>query len=303
MTRVRGTTLGLFVAAAIAGGCTYDSTVVAAPPADPPAPAATAAPGRLLTVHFYSRALGRRADYLVYLPDAYVPSRRLPVFYMLHGMPGRPLAFTVNAHVEVRLEKLIRARRVQPMILVFPDGRIDGRTATDSEWANTRAGRFDSYVVDVVHDVDARFATLARRQDRVIAGLSAGAYGAINVGLHHLGIFSLVQVWSGYFTQTRTGVFAHASGTELANNSPLEFVTGIKRELLRFPLRAFLFVGRGDSDSGQLAPMAAELKAEGVNVRYAIYSGGHNWSLWSAHLDQMLMLASRDMRWRLPTSR
>jgi hypothetical protein len=45
-------------------------------------------PGRLTRVHFYSRALGRIADYLVYLPADYTPSRRLPVFYGLHGMPG-----------------------------------------------------------------------------------------------------------------------------------------------------------------------------------------------------------------------
>ena len=91
-------------------------------------------------------------------------------------MPGRPLAFTVNAQVESKLEGLItRQRRVAPMILVFPDGRIDGNTQTDSEWANTRSGPFESYVVDIVHNVDSRFATLPYRQDRAIAGLSAGA--------------------------------------------------------------------------------------------------------------------------------
>ena len=72
------------------------------------------------------------------------------------------------------------------MILVFPDGRIGGDTQTDSEWANTRSGAFESYVVDVVHNVDSRFATLPYRQDRAIAGLSAGAYGAVNVGLHQV---------------------------------------------------------------------------------------------------------------------
>jgi enterochelin esterase-like enzyme len=257
---------------------------------------AAEAGGRLLTVHFYSEALRRRTDYLVYLPAAYTPSPRLPVFYMLHGMPGRPLAFTVNAHVEVRLEKLIRRHLVPPMILVFPDGRIGSRTQTDSEWANTPAGRFDSYVVDVVHDVDARFATLPRRQDRVIAGLSAGAYGAINVGLHHLELFGSIQVWSGYFTQTRTGVFARATSSELAYNSPIAFAATLAQKLRTFPLRAFLFVGRRDSDRGQLAPMAAELKGVGADVRYAMYSGGHSWKLWSGHLDQLLIMAGYDVR-------
>jgi enterochelin esterase-like enzyme len=296
-------TVGVAAATATIGGCVYPNALLLHRRSDPPMPRVPVGAGRLSTVHFNSRALGRRADYLVYLPDEYVPSRPLPVFYMLHGMPGRPLAFTINAHVEVRLEKLIRQHRVPPMILVFPDGRIGGRTSTDSEWADTSSGRFDSYVVDVVHDVDVRFATLARRQDRVIAGLSAGAYGAINVGLHHVDLFGLVQVWSGYFMQTRTGVFARATSAQLADNSPIEFVKTMSHALAKYPLRAFLFVGRGDSDSAQLAPMAAALKAEGVDAHYAVYSGGHDWNVWSAHLDQMLILAGRDVQRPLPRGR
>lgn len=263
--------------------------------ADAPPRSGRAVAGRLLTIHFYSAALRKRADYLVYVPREYVPWHPLPAFYMLHGMPGRPLAFTVNGHVEIRIEKLIRERRMQPMILVFPDGRIDGNAQTDSEWANTKSGRFDSYVVDVVHDVDSRFATLPYRQDRVVAGLSAGAYGAINVVLHHLDVFGEVQVWSGYFIQSRAGVFAHATSSQLDNNSPLRFVDSLTSELARYPLRAFLLVGRGDSDRGQVAPMTAALRAHGADAHYAIYSGGHSWQLWNEHLNQMLILAGRDV--------
>jgi enterochelin esterase-like enzyme/drug/metabolite transporter (DMT)-like permease len=258
-----------------------------------PAASTQPTPGTLFIVHFYSEALGKRADYLVYLPREYSPSRHLPVFYMLHGMPGRPLAFTVNAGVEPKLERLIQTHRVKPMILVFPDGRIDGRTHTDSEWANTRSGRFESYVVDVVHDVDSRFATLPYRRDRAIAGLSAGAYGAANVGLHQVTLFGLIQVWSGYFTQTRTGVFARATPAQLAYNSPIDYARTMRGALRRHRLRVFIYVGRGDSDHDQVAPMAAVLRAEGADVHYAIYSGGHSWKLWSPRVDQMLIMASR----------
>ena len=137
------------------------------------------------------------------------------------------------------------------MILVFPDGRIGERTQTDSESANTPAGRFESYVVDVVHNVDQRFATLPSRGDRAIAGLSAGAYGAANIGLHQVALFGLVQVWSGYFTQTRTGVFSHATRAQLARNSPSDYVRTLRPQLARYPLRTFLYVGNGDSDRGQ----------------------------------------------------
>ena len=131
--------------------------------------------GRLLSVHFGSRALHRSADYLVYLPPGYTPSHRYPVFYLLHGSPGRPQVFIDIANMDVRLDNQLSQGRLQPMILVYPDGRIGGSTYSDSEWANTPSGQYESYVLDVVHDVDQRFSTLAERQDRVIGGFSAGA--------------------------------------------------------------------------------------------------------------------------------
>lgn len=253
-----------------------------------------ASAGRLVTIYFYSQALHKKTDYLVYVPDQYKVSHPLPVFYMLHGMPGRPLAFTVNASVETKLEALIREHLASPMILVFPDGRIDGNTQSDSEWANTPSGQFESYVVNVIHDVDRRFATRRCRQDRAIAGLSAGAYGAANIGLHQVALLGLIQVWSGYFIETHNGVFAHASRSQTAYNSPLDYVWTMKRELQKYPLHVFLYVGVDDSDRDQIYPMYDALGDVGADVQYAIYPGGHSWALWSGRIDQMLIMASHD---------
>jgi enterochelin esterase-like enzyme len=250
--------------------------------------------GTLTTVHFYSPALGKQADYIVYLPAGYSPARRLPVFYMLHGMPGKPTAFTVNAEVEVRLERLIHEGRIAPMILVSPDGRIDGNTQSDSEWANTPSGNYESYLIDVVRDVDQRFATLACRQERAIAGLSAGAYGALNVGLHQDATFGLVQVWSGYFLETHTGVFAHADRAVMAYNSPLDFVRTMRGTLRHLPLRIFIYGGTDETDHTQIAAMATALQAVGAHESWAIYPGGHDWRTWTPHVDQMLKMANRD---------
>jgi len=257
--------------------------------------------GRLQTVHFYSPALHRTADYIVYTPPGYDRAQsRYPVYYLLHGSPGRPVVFLNIAQMPVRMDNLISEHRMRPMILVFPDGRIGGSTYSDSEWANTPSGAFGSYVADVVRNVDHRFRTIARRQDRVIAGFSAGAYGATNVALHHIRMFANLQSWSGYYVQTRSGVFAHASTATLRANSPLDYIGRLRRVIAANPVRAFLFVGRDDSDSPQTKPMARALAAAGAGVTYALYHGGHDWELWHAHLDQMLILASRDTTAPLP---
>ena len=254
-----------------------------------------ARPGHLQTVQFYSPALHRQADYIVYTPPGYDQSRaRYPVYYLLHGSPGRPVVFTDIAQLPVRMDNLISQHRMRPMILVFPDGRIDGSTYSDSEWANTPSGHFAAYVINVVRDVDHHFRTVARRDDRVIAGFSAGAYGATNIALHNLKVFANLQSWSGYYLETATGVFAHADSAVLAANSPLRYVHRLRALIAKEPLRVFLFVGRDDDDSPQTGPMAAALAGAGAGVTWALYHGGHDWELWHAHLNQMLMLASRD---------
>jgi hypothetical protein len=134
--------------------------------------------GHRLWVHFYSTALHRRYDYLVYLPPGYDPAHhRYPVFYLLHGSPGRPQVYTGIGSMGTRMDNLIHRGRMAPMILVFPDGRVRGSTFSDAEWANTRSGRYESYVLNVVHDVDHRFAAVAHRGARVIAGFSSGPMG------------------------------------------------------------------------------------------------------------------------------
>ena len=251
--------------------------------------------GRLVAVTFYSRALHHQTDYLVYLPPGYgAGRRRYPVDYLLHGSPGRPVVWLGIASLGVRMSNLLSEHRMRPMILVFPDGRIGGSTYSDSEWATTPSGNYAGAVLDVVHDVDRRFATLANRRDRVIAGFSAGAYGATNIALHNLATFAGLQSWSGYYLQTRSGVFAGASPAALAANSPLDYVSRLRRGLAAHPLRAFLFIGRDDNDSPQTPRMATALAAAGASVSDALYPGGHDWQLWHAHLDQMLILASHD---------
>ena len=250
--------------------------------------------GRLLNVDFYSRALHRRDYYLVYLPPGYKATTRYPVLYLLHGMPGKPEVFIDIANLDVRLDNLLSEGQLRPMIMVFPDGRIGGSVYSDSEWANTPSGAYANSVLDVVRNVDQRFSTIRHRQDRVIGGFSAGAYGAINIALHHLPVFGSAEVWSGYFTQTRSGVFGNASRQVLRDNSPLDFVSSMKPELASHPLRVFMFVGRDDEASVQIAPMATVLNRAGAHATYAIFPGGHDWDVWYPRLNEMLILASHD---------
>jgi enterochelin esterase-like enzyme len=262
-----------------------------------PVTPAGVARGGFRDVHFFSPSVGRETRYLVYLPPHYAAEaargRRFPVLYLLHGFPGKLTAFRDVDAIQVDENVLLAHHRMQPMILVMPTG-LQGTLTGDTEWANTSAGRWMDFVLDVVHDVDHRFATQADRQHRGIAGDSEGAYGALNVALHHLDVFSVTESWSGYFMQTPTSVFSHASPAMLAANSPADYVPSMAPLIHRLGFRAWLYQGHTDSEpAATLVGFSQELHAAGADVRYGFFPGGHDWGLWRAQTPRMLVAASR----------
>ena len=137
----------------------------------------------------------------MYLPSGYAqhPNRRYSVLYLLHGFPGRPLAFLSTVRMGIIDDILTTRHRAQPLILVMPFGSTG--TFNDQEWVNGfGAGNGWSTFVsrDLVQYIDAHYRTIATAHGRAVAGLSEGGYGAINIALQHPREFSVVESWSGY---------------------------------------------------------------------------------------------------------
>lgn len=265
----------------------------------PPSTPAYVTGGRTQEVTFYSPALHLRTSYLVHLPAGYAAAaaagRRFPVLYVLHGHPGAAQNVFQAGRLAADLDTLTAQHRVRPMILVLPEVMNGPFGGGDTEWADTPAGAYDEVVADVVHSVDALYSTRADRAGRVLAGLSSGAYAAVNVGLHHLGLFGGLQSWSGYFVQTRSGAFANASPALLAANSPELYVHRLAPQIRRLGLHAFLYVGSSDTPArlAELRRFSAALGSDGAAVRVALYPGGHDWALWRARMPTALRVANR----------
>lgn len=260
-------------------------------------PAGVAA-GRLERVSFFSPAIGKRRSYDIYLPAGYARAERagarFNVLYLLHGSPGVPRLFVDAGHLGVAMDTLVARRQVRPFLVVMPDGR-DGSFKSDTEWADTAKGRYESFVLDVVRAVEQRYPTPRGRTHRAIAGNSEGAYGAINIALRHLDTFSVAQSWSGYFTQTRAGVYKHATPAVLRAASPAAYVGDLGSALKRSALHVFLYGGAKDPDTRALPGFAAALRSAGADVGSTIYPGRHDWGLWRSQTPHMLRLVSQKL--------
>ncbi len=84
-----------------------------------------------------------------------------------------------------------------------------GQTAQfDGEWT----GAWERYVVqDVVPWAGRHLPLEAGGRGRTLAGFSAGAYGSVDMGLRHPGLFGTLESWSGYFRAPRDGSLANAT--------------------------------------------------------------------------------------------
>jgi len=263
------------------------------PPRDP---AFVVASGTVQSFRLASPALGgRRQEVVVYLPPGYEASatRRYPVFYLLHGVPGRPRAFleTVRAGV---VQDIYLARHLGgPMILVMPSGSTG--TFTDEEWANgvRPHNDWETFVArDLVRAIDARYRTIPTAAGRAIGGLSEGGYGALNIAFHHPREFRVIESWSGYQKADNLRSIFGGRPALLSRNSPVDTLGRVARTLRREHAFVWFYSGNKDSFRTQNAAFARLLARDGIHHRYFLVRGGHNWAIWRGEAMPALLAAT-----------
>lgn len=230
---------------------------------------------------------GEQRPGFVYLPPAFSRADRYPVVYLLHGMPGDPTEYLAGTDLAGWADTAIATGAVRPFIAVLPAAGPDAHY--NGEWAGPVSA---AVVQQIVPWIDGELPTIATARGRVIAGLSAGGYGAADIGLRHPDLFGTVEAWSGYFRPLRDGPFRDASPRDLAANDPTRLAPALASTLRRDRTRFFLSTGPGHSHWFKPAETLAftrELRSLNIPVRYHAYANAHG--EWRAQLDTGLAWA------------
>ena len=223
----------------------------------------------------------------VYLPPGFSEVVRYPVVYLLHGMRGSPEEYIAATQLPSFADTEIAAGRLRPFIAVLP--AAGSTNAYDGEWA----GPWERALVEqIVPWIDARLQTQANAAGRVIAGLSAGGFGAVDIGLRHPSLFGTIESWSGYFTPVADGPFKHATRTVLAAHNPTRLVLEDQSVLVRAKTRFFVSTGPPHSrwaPPSQTIDYADRLHALGLRYTLRIYAS--KLGEWRNQLDDGLRWA------------
>jgi predicted alpha/beta superfamily hydrolase len=163
----------------------------------------------------WSDALQERRSLYVYLPPGFDPCRQYPLVLWLHGIIEDER--TAADRALLYFDRAIADGRLPPLIVVMPNGRYhpchpcdksyrqeEPRGASrwsrwdrgfpfDSHFLNTRAGRFEDYLLDdVLPFVEAHYPVRPEREAHVIMGFSLSGWSAYAVALKHTHRFGVV---------------------------------------------------------------------------------------------------------------
>jgi enterochelin esterase-like enzyme len=231
---------------------------------------------------------GARRASVVYLPPGATGAERYPVVFLLHGLPGSPYSYVYGLRFAETADALVAADAVPPFVAVAPAAGAGDRF--HGEWT----GVWERFVVHaVVPWVDANLPVLPGRRDRSIAGLSAGGYGAVDIGLRHPRLFGTLEAWSGYFAPIRDGSLRHARPEVLAAHDPTRLIARGARRLRRLGMRFFVSCGTThDRVNASFArAFAARLRSLRLPHRLWLAPGAHDGKLWRAQLPAALEYA------------
>lgn len=157
--------------------------------------------GNIDTISYFSRTVGSNRRALIYTPPGYSKDMKYPVLYLLHGIGGDEKEWLNGGQAQVILDNLYAESKIEPMILVFPNGRAmkDDRAVGnifDKEKVEAFATFENDLLKDLIPYIEKNYPIVKDKEHRAIAGLSMGGGQSLNFGLGNLDKFA----WVGGFS-------------------------------------------------------------------------------------------------------
>jgi enterochelin esterase-like enzyme len=257
-----------FSAGLLAFFCSLAQTIERHAPAGFDSLRADIAHGRIDTIVYASKTVGTDRRALIYTPPGFSKKKKYPVLYLLHGIGGDEKEWLNGGHPQVILDNLYARGRLEPMVVVMPNGRAmkDDR-ATGNIMAPDKVQAFATFEKDLLNDlipyIERKLPVYTDREHRAIAGLSMGGGQSLNFGLGNLDRFAWI------------GGFSSAPNTK----PPAELVPDAERAKKMIKL---LWISCGDADGliGFSRRTHEYLDAHGVPHIYYIEPGVHDFKVW-----------------------
>lgn len=239
---------------------------------------------------YYSTALGKNRQVLVYTPSGYDRSHALlPVLYLYHGFYDTRYSWATEGRLAQILDNLLAQGKAVPMIVVVPEAHalafeptpetspdFWANLSTSAYWAKNQMTADEELFHDIVPFVQAHYNISDDSRERAIAGLSMGGFQAIETGIVHLGYFSWIAAFS-------PGPLGSAISDEFKN--ALKDPHKINENLHLFEI----VVGDNDLLTGPTdTAFESQLRELTIKHVYTVLPGTHSMFVWRPALSNFL---------------
>ncbi len=230
------------------------------------------------TVLTHSNSMHKDIKAVVICPDHYSKHGKYPVVYLLHGFSGN------YADWATKVPAISQLADQYHFIVVCPDGNFASwyvDSPMNAEW------KYETYVADeLVHYVDAHYATIANRTGRAITGLSMGGHGALYLAIRHQDLFGAAGSMSGCVD---LAPFAKSFGISQVlgdyDNNPQRWkessVINMIDNLQPHALAIIFDCGYSDGFYASNLAMHQRMVEKKIPHDFVVRNGGHSWEYWA----------------------
>jgi arabinoxylan arabinofuranohydrolase len=227
--------------------------------------------GRVVSISYNSTATNSTRAAKVYLPPGYSTSNKYSVMYLLHGIGGNENEWYSNGAPHVILDNLLAAGKIQPFILVLPNGNATGTGVSDG-WEN-----FTNDLINcLIPYIESHYSVYTDRLHRALAGLSMGGGQSFNIGLPHLDLFPYIGAYSAAPNTYANSKLFPDGGTAAKQQLKLLFISyGTNDSLINFGTGVHNFC-----DTNGIS-----------NIYWLLQGAGHDWNVWKQSLWNFAQMA------------
>ena len=232
--------------------------------------------GTISSVYYDSPVSGGQRRLHIYLPPDYEGGKDFPVLYLIHGGGDDDEAWPTVGRANFILDNLIAAGKAKPMVIVFPNGSVNGNLQQVPSMDK------DPFIPElltvIIPYIETHYRVSRVPQDRAIAGLSMGGHQALYIGLTDSKQFSYLGDFS--------------SGLPDQKGFEEKYGRTLSEEASR--LRVIYF-GYGTRDPAKPNSLSVQKMFDKYGIKYKSVEtpGGHVWANWRFYLSQFAPLLFR----------
>ncbi|MBL4561452.1 MAG: esterase [Labilibaculum sp.] len=243
--------------------------------------------GNVTRTWYESKVLKMNRRMTIYTPPGYeANTESYPVLYLLHGSGGDEEAWITLGCVSRIMDNLIAEGKVEPMIVVMPNGNASKEAAPGEtpenlsytpmmshELPGFTDGIYELSFHEIIHFIEKYYRVKSEKNTRAIAGLSMGGFHSLYISANNPELFDYI------------GLFSPAikfPGIKSAIYNDLD----TKLFLLKENEYELYWIGCGNKDFlfNDVKKYLNRLDSLGLSYTYDESTRGHIWSNWRAYL-------------------